>query len=85
VVGDAIPKIEGGRAFLYDVSVRPAWRRKGLARALLIRALWDLRGRGMEVIRLSTVAGFRTRARDLYTSVGFRLLKEFPRYRKTPG
>jgi tRNA(Arg) A34 adenosine deaminase TadA len=68
---------------MYDISVRPAWRRKGLARALLTRALWNLRQRGEQVIRLNTVAEFRTRAQDLYRSVGFRLLKEFPRYRKS--
>ena len=84
VVGQVTPVIENGRAFMYDISVRPAWRRQGLARALLTRALWDLRARGVGVIRLNTVAEFRTRARDLYTSVGFRLLKEFPRYRKAP-
>jgi len=84
VVGQVTPVIENGRAFMYDISVRPAWRRQGLARALLTRAVWDLRARGVEVIRLNTVAEFRTRARDLYTSVGFRLLKEFPRYRKAP-
>jgi GNAT superfamily N-acetyltransferase len=66
------------------ISVRPAWRRQGLARALLTRALWDLRGRGVDVIRLNTVAEFRTRALDLYYSVGFRVLKEFPRHRKSP-
>ena len=85
VVGGVIPVIEKGRALMYDISVRPGWRQQGLARALLTRALWDLRGRGVEVIRLNTVAEFRTRARDLYTSVGFRLLKEFPRYRKSSG
>jgi mycothiol synthase len=83
VVGNVLPLFENGRALMYDISVRPEWRRQGLARALLTRALWDLRGRGIEVIRLNTVAEFRTRARDLYYSVGFRLLKEFPRYRKS--
>lgn len=84
VVGNVIPVVQDRRAYLYDISVRPAWRRQGLARALLTRALWDLRQRGLTVIRLNTVAEFPTRARDLYTSVGFRLLKEFPRYRKAP-
>lgn len=84
VVANVIPVYENGRATMYDISVRPAWRRQGLARALLTRALWDLRQRGVTVIRLNTVAEFRTRARDLYESVGFRLLKEFPRYRKSP-
>lgn len=85
VAGGVIPLIDRGRAVMYDICVRSAWRRQGLARALLTCALWDLDRRGVEVIRLCTVAEFRTRARDLYTSVGFRLIKEFPRYRKSPG
>lgn len=35
-----------------------------------------------KTIRLHIVAEFKTRARDLYQSLGFRVLKEFPRYRK---
>lgn len=85
IAGQALPVIENGRAELFEVSVRPAWRRRGLGRALVARALHDLRGRGVEVIRLHTNAGFRTRAKDLYQSVGFRVLKEFPRYRKPFG
>jgi ribosomal protein S18 acetylase RimI-like enzyme len=42
----------------------------------------SLRARGTDVIRLHTNADFRTRAKDMYHSVGFRVLKEFPRYRK---
>lgn len=90
VAGQVLPMIEPrqtviNRAVIDEVSVRPAWRRKGLARAMLTRALRDLRSRGMAVIRLSTNAEFRTRARDLYTSLGFRVVKAFPHYRKTPG
>ena len=84
VVGLVIPQVEKGRAFLYDVSVRPAWRRRGLARSLLTRALHNVRERGVEIIRLNTVAEFPTCARNLYHSVGFRVVKEFPRYRKSP-
>ena len=82
VVGQVLPAIQSGRAELFEVSVRPAWRRRGISRALLTRAILALRDRGIEIIRLHTVADFRTRARDLYASVGFRVLKEFPRYRK---
>ena len=82
IAGQVMSVIEKGRAEVFEVSVRPAWRRRGLARALLSRALQTLRERGMDVIRLRTVAEFRTRARDLYGSVGFHVLKEFPRYRK---
>lgn len=82
VVGLVIPLIEQGRADFHDVSVRPAWRRRGLARALMTRALCDLRGRGVPVIRIHTVAEFPTRAVELYRSLGFELVKSFPRYRK---
>jgi ribosomal protein S18 acetylase RimI-like enzyme len=82
VVGQALSIVQNGRGEVFEVSVRPAWRRRGLARALLSRALHVLRERGIEVIRIGTVSEFRTRAKDLYHSAGFRLLKEFPRYRK---
>lgn len=85
IAGQVLSLIENGRAEVFEVSVRPAWRRKGLARALLTRALQELREREVKVIRLRTVADFRTRASDLYRSVGFRVLKEYPRYRKSPG
>jgi ribosomal protein S18 acetylase RimI-like enzyme len=82
VAGQVLTIIENGRAEVLEVSVRHAWRRRGLARALLSRAVQRLRGRGIDVIRIGTVSEFRTRARDLYASVGFRVVKEFPRYRK---
>lgn len=86
IAGQVIPLIDANNwAEIYEVSVRPAYRRKGLARALLTRSLQRLRERSPQVIRLRTVAEFRTRASDLYRSVGFRVLKEFPRYRKSPG
>ena len=82
VVGQVIPLIERGRAEVYEVSVRPAWRRRGIARALMVDALRELRRRETAVARLHTVAEFPTRATDLYQSLGFRVVKEFPRYRK---
>lgn len=82
VVADVIPQIAKGRPELYDVSVRPGWRRKGLARALITRALSELYDRGLTVVRLHTTQEFPTRAVDVYRSVGFRVVKEFPRYRK---
>jgi len=82
VVGQVLAVIQRGRGEVFEVSVRPTWRRRGLARALLSDALCGLRDRGVDVIRLHTRADFPTRARDLYESLGFRVLKEFPRYRK---
>lgn len=85
IAGQVLAVIEDDQADVFEVSVRPAWRRQGLARALLTRALHGLRARGVEEIRLRTTSEFRTRAKDLYSSVGLRVLKEYPRYRKLPG
>lgn len=82
VVGQVIPRLARGRAEIYEVSVRPAWRRGGVARSLLAAALLELRARGVAAVRLHTVAEFPTQAHRLYKSLGFRVLKEFPRYRK---
>ena len=82
VAGQVLCKIERGRGEVYEVSVRPAWRRRGLARGLLAYGLRALQQRGIETVRLHTVSEFPTRAKDLYGSVGFRLRKAFPRYRK---
>jgi mycothiol synthase len=82
VAGQVLSIFERGRAEIFEVSVRPRWRRHGLARALLSRTLQNLRSRGIDAIRLHTRTDFRTHAIDLYTSIGFRIMKEFPRYRK---
>jgi ribosomal protein S18 acetylase RimI-like enzyme len=84
VAGQVLPMIERGMAIIDEVSVRPAWRRRGLARALLTHALRELRARGRSVVRLTTNLEFRTRASDLYESLGFHVIKSLPQYRKTP-
>jgi mycothiol synthase len=84
VAGQVMMVLENGQAYVNQVSVRPAWRRRGLARTLLIRALQDVRQRGVEVIWTDTYAEYQTRAVDLYRSLGFYVAKEFPRYRKSP-
>ena len=58
---------------------------KGLAQALLIRSLRDVRKRGERVTWLDTFEEYQTRAVDLYRSLGFYVAKEFPRYRKSAG
>jgi len=82
VAGMVLSVVRGDRAEVFEVCVHPNWRRHGLARVLLGRALRGLRERGQDEIRLYTNDNFPTRAQDLYRSVGFRLRKEFPRYRK---
>ena len=82
VAGQVLCKIERGRGEVYEVSVRPQWRRRGLARGLLAYGLRALQEKGISIVRLHTVSEFPTQAKNLYGSVGFGVRKAFPRYRK---
>jgi ribosomal protein S18 acetylase RimI-like enzyme len=82
VVAAVLPDVRKGIAWITEVATVPEWRRKGIARALLIDAIEGLLARGVPDIRLCTMEQFKTRAIDLYESVGFARYKEFPRYRK---
>ncbi len=84
IAGQVLPVFERGCAVIDEVSVRPPWRRRGLARALLVRALQAVRAHGAPRVRLYTVAEFPTRARDLYASLGFQVIKSLYHFRKTP-
>jgi ribosomal protein S18 acetylase RimI-like enzyme len=57
--------------------VRREFRRRGLARALMLRLLDDARRMGLTVIRLGTLEEM-TAARALYVELGF---TPIPRYR----
>jgi ribosomal protein S18 acetylase RimI-like enzyme len=85
VAGMVLCELHGACGVVAEVCVRPAWRRRGVARALLIRALDALRARSVSTSRLVVRAENETRAQDLYASVGFRPLKEHVRYRKLLG
>jgi ribosomal protein S18 acetylase RimI-like enzyme len=82
VAGQVILVIQDGQVCVDQVSVRPAWRRKGIARALLVYALGEILARGERKIWLDTYAEYQTRAVDLYLELGFYVAKEFRRYRK---
>ncbi|MDQ2688688.1 MAG: GNAT family N-acetyltransferase [Chloroflexota bacterium] len=59
------------RGWLDSVFTRRAWRRRGLARALIARSLNVLRDRGMEVAVLGVDADNPSGALGLYESAGF--------------
>jgi len=59
------------RGTLDAVFVRPPYRRRGLARALIVRSLALLKERGMTSANLGVDAGNQHAALDLYTSCGF--------------
>ncbi|HEV8490165.1 MAG TPA: GNAT family N-acetyltransferase [Candidatus Limnocylindrales bacterium] len=59
------------RAWLEHISVRRPWRRRGLARALILSALEGLRERGVDEAMLGVDAENLTGALALYESLGF--------------
>jgi len=68
-----------------DVIVAAAYKRQGLAQALMIDCMIAMRERSVQRIRLHTNASNRNGARTLYEKLGFHVIKTFPRYRKPMG
>jgi mycothiol synthase len=68
-----------------DVVVSPAYKRRGLAQALMTESILAMGERGAKRIRLHTDASNRHGARSLYEKLGFHVIKLFPRYRKPMG
>jgi mycothiol synthase len=68
-------------AHIGDLGVRKAFRGQGLGRALLLRALLDIRARGVAAAELGVDAP-NAPARHLYESVGFQPQQELRWYRK---
>jgi GNAT superfamily N-acetyltransferase len=64
-----IPRRDGG-LFVATLGVRPSWRRRGLARALLLHAFARAHAAGLARISLSVDATNATGAGELYRSVG---------------
>jgi len=67
---------------LDSVSARPAYRRQGLTRAVLLECLRRLKAHGMDRVHVSTGVS-NTPARNLYESVGFRVVNQYLDYVRT--
>jgi mycothiol synthase len=70
------------RGWTENISVRKAWRRRGLARALLTRSLQMFKDMGMDHAALGVDTQNPNGALNLYESVGFREEKSYTIYRK---
>lgn len=70
------------RGWLYSVFTRRAWRRKGLARALIARSLLVLKERGMSSAALGVDADNPSGALGLYEEAGFAVHDRFTAFRK---
>lgn len=66
-------------ARLYSIAVDPAFRKSGIARALLDACLADVRERGYRRMVLE-VRAHDTPVRDFYRRAGFQPLSELPGY-----
>lgn len=83
VAGIAIAeKQRDGEVALPWVAVRTPWRRRGLARAILRTAIARCAADGARTVALTTVEENENHTVSLYESVGFRVIKRHPRYRK---
>ena len=70
------------RGWLDSVFTRRAWRRRGLARALIVRSLYLLRDRGLSTAALGVDADNPSGAFGLYESTGFHPTERFVAWRK---
>jgi mycothiol synthase len=59
--------------YVQSLGVRPAWRRRGIARALLLHAFGQFHQRGTRAVSLHVDAQSLTGATRLYESVGMRV------------
>lgn len=70
VVGDLVDQFPGPVGHVKDLAVRPEFRRRGIARHLLSRALFDLEAAGAVRAELE-VRRSNDGARELYDEFGF--------------
>lgn len=82
LAGFILSHIAKGRGAVKEVTILPEFRRKGLAKALLITNLKLLGKAGVTMVRLHTDAEGKSGARQLYEQIGFSPLKTHYRLRK---
>lgn len=70
------------RGWTEGISVRRPWRRRGLARALLLRSLHDMKASGMQEAALTVDTQNLNSAFRLYEEVGFQRVGGYAFYRK---
>jgi mycothiol synthase len=75
VYADENERLGLSRGWLEHISVRRAWRQRGVASALIVRALHGLRDRGIAEAALGVDAQNPTGALRLYEGLGFRRLR----------
>jgi mycothiol synthase len=86
IVGFALSRLREsqdlGDALIYVVGVRPGWRRRGIALALLERSFRELYQAGKRRVRLEVDAQNRTGATRLYEKAGMRVERRYDFWEK---
>lgn len=70
------------RGYTENICVRRPWRRRGLARSLIVQSLYAVKERGMTEAALGVDTQNTSGALHLYESVGFRPVSRFTIYNK---
>jgi ribosomal protein S18 acetylase RimI-like enzyme len=70
------------RGWTEDICVRRPWRRRGLARSLIVQSFHALKERGMQEAALGVDTENHNQALHLYESVGFRPVRRTTVYHK---
>ena len=64
------------------LSVRPAWRNKGIGKSLLLHTFGEFYRRGVQRVKLSVDSNSLTSAPRLYESVGMKTIQRYHIYKK---
>lgn len=84
VVGVALNAFakESNTGWVDHLSVRQAWRKRGIGKALLLHTFREFYWRGIQCIKLSVDSKSLTHAPRLYESVGMKTIQQYHIYRK---
>ena len=83
-VGMALLSVRGSEGWVSAVGVSPAWRRRGVGRAILQRIQEDARGAGLDVLRLDVLEQNQAGV-GLYSSLGFSITRDLLVLKMAPG
>jgi len=73
---------ESNSGWVDHLSVRQAWRKRGIGKALLLHSFAEFHRRGINHIKLSVDSKSLTNAPRLYESVGMKTVQQYHIYRK---
>lgn len=81
---DTASNVEHGKrvGWTENISTARRWRRRGVAKALIVESIRELAARGMTAVALSVHTENPTGAFDLYAGLGYEVVSTWTTYRK---